>query len=279
MIDQRTVATVAMPPSARDAIKRARETNGPDLERRRWRWTLYFGVWTVVGLLFVGPLVAQCLADQTPIPWSKVASELVGGYLWGLLFPLIWRLSRRFTFDRKRLASRIPINLAIGVLITLLYLTLSYVKNETITSFNLGRWSFDVYQLPTFVFGGFEYYLGIYFAIVAVVHALSFYEKYRDRELKASRLEAQLALAHLEVLKTQLHPHFLFNTLNAVSALMHRDVDAADKMITRLSDLLRLSLDNDHRHQVPLRDEMTAHRACREDHRNRDMVIALMLIG
>ena len=256
MIDQRSVATVAMPPAAREAIRRAREERGQKFGQRRWRWGLYFGVWTVVGILFVGPFIAQCLADQTEIPWTKVTSDLADWYLWGALFPLIWRACRRFPFERRKLASRIPINLALGVLVTLLYLFLSYLKNEAIASISLGRLTFDATQLPTFLFTGVEYYLAIYFAIVAVVHALSFYEKYRDRELKASRLEAQLALAHLEVLKTQLHPHFLFNTLNAVSALMHSDVDAADKMIARLSDLLRLSLDNDHRHQVPLRDEI-----------------------
>ncbi len=62
-----------------------------------------------------------------------------------------------------------------------------------------------------------------------MIHAFLYYDKYRDRELKATRLEAQLALVRLEVLKTQLHPHFLFNTLNAISALMHRDVEAADR--------------------------------------------------
>lgn len=256
MIDQRSIATVAMPPAAREAIRRAREDTGPNLGKRRWRWGLYFVVWTVVGILFVGPMVAQSLAEQVEIPWSQVTSELAGWYLWGALFPLIWRACHRFPFERRKLASRVPINLALGVLITLLYVFLSYLKSEIIASISLGQWTFDAFQLRTFLLGGIEYYLAIYFAIVAVVHALSFYGKYRDRELQASRLEAQLALAHLEVLKTQLHPHFLFNTLNAVSSLMHSDVDAADKMITRLSDLLRLSLDNDHRHQVPLRDEI-----------------------
>ena len=257
MIDPNSLATVAMPPAAREAILRARQGPGPDLEQRRWRWGLYVGIWTLVGVIFVGPIVARCLAENTPIPWPQVASELLGWYLWGLLFPLIWRLSRTFPFERDKLASRIPINLAIGLIITVVYLLLSLVKEEIVESLLAGQWSFDRFELlPGYLFVGIEYYLAIYFAIVAVIHAVSFYGKYRDRELQASRLEAQLALAHLEVLKTQLHPHFLFNALNAISSLMHSDVDAADRMISKLSDLLRLSLDNDHRLQVPLRDEI-----------------------
>lgn len=81
-------------------------------------------------------------------------------------------------------------------------------------------------------------------------------DRLRERELNTSRLEGQLAQANLEMLKMQLHPHFLFNTLNAISALMHRDVDAADSMITRLSDFLRMSLEKDDRHQVPLSSEL-----------------------
>ncbi|MCG8458675.1 MAG: histidine kinase, partial [Holophagales bacterium] len=103
---------------------------------------------------------------------------------------------------------------------------------------------------------GLEYNLVVYFGIMATIQAFLYHTRFRRRELKASRLEAQLAMARLEVLKMQLHPHFPFNTLNAISALMHRDVHAADRMITLLSDLLRLSLDKDDRHQVPLGNEL-----------------------
>lgn len=103
---------------------------------------------------------------------------------------------------------------------------------------------------------GIWYYLGVYLAIVAVIYVITHYESLRRHELAASRLEGQLAQAHLQMLKMQLHPHFLFNTLNAISALMHRDVDAADRMITQLSDLLRLALEKDERHQVRLDAEL-----------------------
>jgi two-component system, LytTR family, sensor kinase len=83
-----------------------------------------------------------------------------------------------------------------------------------------------------------------YIPIVVAAYALSSYQKLRERELRTSQLEAQLAKAHLESLKSQLRPHFLFNTLHSISALMHADVGAADKMMCRLSDLLRMSLED-----------------------------------
>jgi sensor histidine kinase YesM len=202
--------------------------------------------------------VAQCLVEHTQIPWAQVISDFLGWYLWGLLFPLIWCFTRRYPLERQNLLLRLPINLAFAFLITFVYLLLSLIKREAINAFTTGTFSLRqaVDALPDYLFSGIEYYLLIYIAMAALNYAAVYYTKYREREVKASRLEAQLVLAHLEVLKMQLHPHFLFNTLNAISALMHRDVDAADRMISLLSDLLRLALDDDHRHQVPLGEEI-----------------------
>jgi two-component system, LytTR family, sensor kinase len=80
---------------------------------------------------------------------------------------------------------------------------------------------------------------------VLVAHAVSYYRRFRERELHTAQLEGQLAKAHLQALKSQLQPHFLFNTMHSISALMLIDVRAADKVMTRLSDLLRMSLEND----------------------------------
>jgi len=79
---------------------------------------------------------------------------------------------------------------------------------------------------------------------------------YREQELAAAQLETQLVQAQLQALQMQLQPHFLFNTLHAISTLMHRDVDAAEKMLARLSDLLRLTLENGSTQTVMLKDEL-----------------------
>jgi LytS/YehU family sensor histidine kinase len=82
-----------------------------------------------------------------------------------------------------------------------------------------------------------------YLPIVLIAHVASYYLGFRERELRTSQLQAQLEKARLQALKSQLQPHFLFNTLNSISALMLTNVEAADRMITRLGDLLRISLE------------------------------------
>jgi two-component system LytT family sensor kinase len=95
-----------------------------------------------------------------------------------------------------------------------------------------------------FLYNTVDDIVSVYLPIVLMGHLISYYQRMRERELRASQLETELAKAHLEALKTQLQPHFLFNTLHSISALMLTDVGAADRMMTRLSDLLRLSLED-----------------------------------
>jgi LytS/YehU family sensor histidine kinase len=117
---------------------------------------------------------------------------------------------------------------------------------------------------PTFSVGVLKFYfiakfhqnLMFYAAILAVSQGVDYYRKYRERELRASQLEARLAQTRLQVLKMQLHPHFLFNTLNAISALIHQDVDLADRMVARLGDLLRSTLESADTQEVSLRQEL-----------------------
>ena len=95
-----------------------------------------------------------------------------------------------------------------------------------------------------------------YWMLVGVHEAWRNYHRFTQGELRASQLEARLAQAQLEVLKGQLHPHFLFNTLHAISTLIHRDPDAADEMVAQLSDLLRMTLANIGVQEVPLQQEL-----------------------
>jgi LytS/YehU family sensor histidine kinase len=96
----------------------------------------------------------------------------------------------------------------------------------------------------------------VYWAIVAAAHGLEYYRTNRERELRASQLEARLAQARLQLLQMQLHPHFLFNTLHTVSEIVHEDPDVADRMITGLSELLGETLIAGDVQQVPLHREL-----------------------
>ena len=100
-----------------------------------------------------------------------------------------------------------------------------------------------------------KFNIPIYWIVVSLVHTLSFYRRSEERERKALELEARLADAKLQALRMQLHPHFLFNTLNAIATLVHKDARAADEMITNLSELLRATLDTSEQ-EIPLRQEL-----------------------
>jgi LytS/YehU family sensor histidine kinase len=95
-----------------------------------------------------------------------------------------------------------------------------------------------------------------YWVVLGAATTIDLMRDSRRRIVSQARLQTQLERARGDLLRMQLQPHFLFNTLHAVSALMDRDVTAARRMITRLSDLLRLSLDNDSRYEVSLDEEM-----------------------
>ncbi len=96
----------------------------------------------------------------------------------------------------------------------------------------------------------------VYWLLVAGTAVADTLRRTRERESQVARLEVQLADARLAALQSQLHPHFLFNTLHAVSSLIHEDPDAAEDMLTALSDLLRTTLGRGHQREVPLRDEI-----------------------
>jgi sensor histidine kinase YesM len=95
-----------------------------------------------------------------------------------------------------------------------------------------------------------------YAAVVGLSYALNYYRESQVRALKAAQLETSLVEARLKTLEAQLHPHFLFNTLHAISTLVHTDPEAADRMISRLSDLLRLTFDRSGAAGVPLKEEL-----------------------
>jgi LytS/YehU family sensor histidine kinase len=103
--------------------------------------------------------------------------------------------------------------------------------------------------------------LPVYWALMGLQHALDYSRQAREREVRAARLEARLIESQLQALQQQLHPHFLFNTLHAISTLVHRDPDKADLMIERLSDLLRITLHKVGVQEVELAEELEYLRA------------------
>ncbi len=96
----------------------------------------------------------------------------------------------------------------------------------------------------------------LYCMVVLGAYAYGFYRRFQEEKLQASELHRQFTNAQLQALKMQIHPHFLFNALHTISALVHEDPDTADRMIARLSEFLRISLEDSDTQQVPLTEEL-----------------------
>jgi len=209
------------------------------------------GVWTLLSLLaFLQSAVSFTQRGQrAPAPLWKMASlYLADWYTCAIFTPLFFWLARRFPIDRRRWRNVFVVYLPVSIVCVVLKYTVFVPIRQAMTgqpgSLRLALTYNAVFELM------------IFWAVIGIVHAIVFYRRYVDREQLAATLRAQLTEAQLEVLREQLRPHFLFNALNSVSTLLHRDPQAADDMIVELSDLLRASLEHRGAHEHALADEI-----------------------
>ena len=213
-------------------------------------------LWTLIGLSFASQLYLSSLKTDRPMSWAAAIGWSLGDwYVWGLLSIPVLFLARRFHLEGPRWGSSLAIHLCGSVVAALVYI---FVRAF------LGQWQSRSQGVPVAFVEAFSQLLVkafffnvlIYWGIVCAGHALDYYRQFRERELRAVELEKSLAEARLKSLQMQLNPHFLFNTLHAISALMHKDVDAADRMVAQLSDLLRRALDSGDEQEVSMRREI-----------------------
>lgn len=244
------------PPDA--ALRRdgaPRSDAAPGIERRWQSWVLGFAIWTALGLLSALQTAMYFMRDGRPVPWSPVlVDRLADWYTCAVFTPLFFWLVRAVPWDRARWWRPVGIQtLVVTASVPLKYLL--YVA--------LIQWLIPDYRTVVFgrmLVGSFISEVMAFGAMMAIIHAVEFNRRAILQAAQAARLEARLAEARLETLTAQLQPHFLFNTLHAISTLMHRDVEAADTMLARLGDLLRRTLDGRDRSplplELPLRDEI-----------------------
>jgi len=222
---------------------------------KRWGriWFVGFVLWTLLAFLTSAGSHVYMASMGTPISWAQLlAWNVTISFIWSLLTPLIYELSRRYTFDRTNWRLSLFIHIVASVVLTFIAALalarlsplITWVKEPSVPFFAhaLSRTFID---LPR------------YWYVLLITQTIAFYGKYQERQLVSSQLEAQLARAQLEVLKIQLEPHFLFNTLNSIAALARYDGEAAEHMTLQLADLLRMSLDGVGVHEVPLHQELT----------------------
>jgi two-component sensor histidine kinase len=175
-------------------------------------------------------------------------------YAWALFAPVIFSVCRRFDFSSKPWRT-VLVHVGCGALASLLHCCV--LTTGALIESQVLHTGFTWAGLVKFILANhFHENVLTYAMIVSAWYALNFHNRFRERKRRAAELEAHLAQARLQLLKTQLHPHFLFNTLNGIAALIYEDPKAAHRMLARLSELLRMSLRDDAAQEVMLRSEL-----------------------
>lgn len=221
-------------------------------------WSIYWTVWGIMGLYMT-------VMDKVMYPKGEVLTyllplNLLQNLIWGLLGLVVLYLARRFPIEdvSSRDWKAWVLHGAASLVVTAIGLVLIYLVNFPFMSVEervkwlghfrpgLLRFFRNYFQMSLFTMWG----------VLAAFHVIRAHRRMRERELEATQLESRLAQAQNQALRMQLQPHFLFNTLNSISALIHSDGEAADQMLTRLADLLRMTLDAGSSQEVTLRQEL-----------------------
>jgi two-component system LytT family sensor kinase len=192
-------------------------------------------------------------------------ANLVGNLIWNLGW-LLWlvetfvvvAIARILPLERSRWLPRAVMHAVVGLLVAFLHIQFEAFLNDTLTEILKDQKLHESAFRALFFYRFHVVYL-IYWAIVGATNAFDYYVRYHETEVKSTRLEKELVESQLQALKTQLHPHFLFNTHHSIIALMLKEENkTAVRMLTRLSELLRLTLENSERQTASLREELDA---------------------
>lgn len=237
----------------------------------RFEWGLIFAFWTLIAIFTVGTRLLDPRGGglDSAFLLPRVGRIFVEYYLWALATPFIFWMAARFGPGQSQITRMIPAHLGVGLMVAL--------------GVDLASDLLRVYVFPTPFGPPNEFHplwaitrfwfideVVVYGAVLATGFARIYYLREREREAEAERLaheaqeleaqkaelEAQLSAARLEALRMQLNPHFLFNTLHAVSTLVGRDPKGVRRMIARLSTLLRYVLEENGQQEGPLSEEI-----------------------
>ena len=203
-----------------------------------WQFTRFFGKWSTS-------------------PSTLIILNFAWWYLWAFMAPAVVWLAQHFQVARGGMLLAIVVHIPAAIVFSFLHIAGMQGVHWWLARYegnDYAWWS----QVQRSAFLYLDWEMMTYWAIVGLSHALLFYRESRARELRAAQLETRLVAAQLTTLQQQLHPHFLFNTLHAISSLMHKDVNAADRVLIQLSDLLRITLEHSGRQDITLDAELGA---------------------
>jgi two-component system LytT family sensor kinase len=227
---------------------------------RRERWIAaawIVGVWSFVAVLQATQRYLRG-RELEPNAWSfgtALGENLFIAALWAAATPLVMRIARRYAFPGRSLPVLLAVHLPASAAVALLHTFVSHAVYKVTLAPSVS-WSelFTNWLHSAVVTGPTR--IATYLQIVGVTWGLDDYRAWREGEIRASHLQAQLARERLEALKLQLHPAFLFQTLGLLRSTIRRDPRAAARTIVDLGELLRLSLKNGGQRLVRLSEEL-----------------------
>ena len=220
-----------------------------------------FGAATLLGILSTLQayrLTTLSINDKMNIEvWRMLAINLAYWYVPAALTSTIFRIAYRFPLDGPGWLRALAVHALAALTFSVIHLgamvAMSPVWPGHVVPIYGRSWTAAVQRLYLM---NLDWALMTYSAIVGASYALTYYRESRGRAIRAAHLETRLAQARLKTLEAELHPHFLFNTLHAISTLVHTQPDSADRMISRLSDLLRITFSRSDAACVSLHEEI-----------------------
>lgn len=222
------------------------------LSLRRWQtWAFSSLGWTTYALFnSAGSYAIVRSAGEKPVFSLVFGWNFSFAGCWLLVTPFIYELATRFSFSRKSWGKPLGVHimacLAITVVVSWYFICWNTLLGwaDHSTPFRLRLLSLGLTNLP------------VCLATMGLAHAVVYHAKYRERLMESSRLEASLAQAQLEILRSKMEPHFLFNALNSIATLTRKDPGSAERMTLQLAALLRVLLDCGDAQEISLKQEL-----------------------
>jgi len=208
------------------------------------------GITTALALLSVAQTVAWATYQGRHLPWGDVIiGRLFDWYTCLIFLPFLYWLVRRL----QSLGASWPRTISTLLLASILVSVAKYAIFLPLQQWTTGN---DTTTLAGILSGNVIIELMIFWAAIAIMYGFEYYRQFKEHERVQLQLERRISEMQLEALRAQLHPHFLFNTLNAIATVLHRDPARADKAIVNLAELLRAVMEQRDREEIPLDAEL-----------------------
>jgi LytS/YehU family sensor histidine kinase len=176
-------------------------------------------------------------------------------YAWAILSIGIYQWTRLLPVEGGAWLQRLALHVGASIVFALVKLVMDFPIIKLLYCPQPELLTFQVF-IRLALLGYFFRYLLISWLLAGVAHALWYFQEYRERQSRAQELVNRLTQARLQMLRMQLHPHFLLNALNTVASLMHSNLDRADEALCKLGDLLRFLLEHCGIQEVSVREEL-----------------------